>query len=120
MKAWAFGDPRAATEAFRQLGDSPLADGAFSGLMHGLAESDPGSAVTFAAILPEDRQIDAVVYVSGSMIYMLVCWGRRRAGMVRCPAATTPICNKEAARGGDGVAQTLRPWLGGVLRDGSS
>ncbi len=96
MKAWAFGDPRAATEAFRQLGDSPLADGAFSGLMHGLAESDPGSAVAFAATLPEDRQIDAAVHVSGSMIYMLGNEGVQ-AWFDALPA-TTPTFNKEAAR----------------------
>lgn len=96
MKAWAFGDPQAAAEAFRQLGDSPLADSALSGLMHGLAESDPGSAVTFAATLPEGRQISAAVHATGSVIYML---GNENAqtwfdGL----PANSPIFNKEAAR----------------------
>jgi len=96
MKAWAFSDPQAAGEAFRQLGDSPLADSALSGLMHGLAESDPGSAVTFAATLPEGRQIDAAVHATGSVIYML---GNENAqAWFDALPASSPIFNKEAAR----------------------
>jgi hypothetical protein len=96
MKAWAFSDPQAAGEAFRNLGDSPLADSALSGLMHGLAESDPGSAVTFAATLPEGRQIDAAVHATGSVIYML---GNENAqGWFDALPASSPIFNKEAAR----------------------
>jgi len=96
LKSWAFTDPEAAKTAFAELGDSPLADAALAGLAHGLAESDPAAAVEFASNLPEGKQIEATVHVSGSIIHAMGSEGAQ-AWFDRLPA-DAKIFNKEAAR----------------------
>jgi hypothetical protein len=96
LKSWAFSDAQAATAAFAELGDSPLFQAALAGVAHGLAESDPAAAVAFAAGLPNERQIEAAVHVSGSVISAMgnekaVAWFDKLS-------ADTPIFNKESAR----------------------
>lgn len=96
LKAWAFADPQAAMASFRELGDSPLAGSALAGLAHGLAESDPSAATEFASTLPEGKQIEAAVHVSGSVIHAMGNEGAQ-AWFDKLPSGT-PIFNKEASR----------------------
>jgi hypothetical protein len=96
LKSWAFADSKAAIAAFTELGDSPLFNAALAGLSHGLAESDPAAAVAFASGLPDGRQIEAAVHVSGSIIHAVGNEGAE-AWFDKLPA-DTPIFNKESAR----------------------
>lgn len=96
LKSWAYVDPGAAKAAFAELGSSPLEKAAFAGLTHGLAESDPAAAHEYASSLPDGKQIEAAIHVSGSIIYAMGNEGAQ-AWFDRLPA-DTKIFNKEAAR----------------------